>query len=131
MNTLSFQSSSDNGLSFELFVDDKRLGDLIGDGNEGIPYWIIEDDLPSWPPHGEPRQEKVRIISVCSCGEYGCGHTRCSVEIKADSVVFSKFAGDIKDGEQWVFVFPRQNYCEVVSKIVQRASEQRNVDSMK
>ena len=131
MNTLSFQTSSDNGLSFELFVDDKRLGDLIGDGNEGIPYWIIEDDLPYWPPHGEPRQHNVRIVSVCSCGEYGCGHTRCRIEMKDDSVVFSNFEGDIKNGEQWTFEFPRQNFDEVVLKIVRGASERKKADSAK
>ena len=76
-------------------VDDQPFGELLGDGNEGIPYWDVEDDLPYWPPHGEPRQADVRIVSVCSCGEYGCGHTRCRVEKTEDRVILRDFEGDV------------------------------------
>ena len=52
MAILSYRCSEDNVLSFELLVDGQPLGDLIGSLDTVFPYWIVEDGLPRWPPHG-------------------------------------------------------------------------------
>ena len=129
MSTLSYSSSPDNGLSFDLLVDDATLGEVLGDGNEGIPYWIIEDDLPYWPPHGSPRDPDYRIVTVCSCGDYGCGHSRCRVTKTADSVTFHNFAGDVGPNCMTrVFTFPRSDYDRTVSGIGAEARRQKQRD---
>jgi len=129
MSALSFRSSPDNGLSFDLLVDGVALGEVLADGNEGIPYWIVEDDLPYWPPHGTPRDPDYRIVTVCSCGEYGCGHTRCRVIKTPDTVTLRDFAGDVgADGAAKVLTFSRSDYDHVVSAVVAetRHHKQRN-----
>jgi hypothetical protein len=129
MSTLAYRSSSDNGLSFDLLVDGVALGEVLGDGNEGLPYWIVEDDLPYWPPHGTPREPEYRIVTVCSCGEYGCGHTRCRVIKTSDTVTLRDFAGDVgADGAGRVFTFSRSGYEQVVSDIVAEARRQKETN---
>jgi len=64
MSTLSYRFSPDNGLSFELLVDGAALGEVLADGNEGIPYWIVEDDLPYWTPHVGPRDLRAEFRSA-------------------------------------------------------------------
>src|SRR6266576_3285781 len=126
MNSLSYRSRADNGLSFELLVDGVPLGELLGDGNEGIPYWMVEDDLPYWPPHGTPRDLDYRIVTVCSCGEYGCGHSRCRIMRTDDSVIFREFTGDVgAKGLVQVFTFPRSDYEQTVRGIVTEAGRQK------
>lgn len=53
MNNLAYRTSEENGLSFELVVDGQSLASLIGSRDAEIPYWIIDDDLPYFPPFGE------------------------------------------------------------------------------
>jgi hypothetical protein len=79
MNTLGYRCTEDNDLSFELLLDGQTLGALVGARDTAIPYWIIENDLPHWPPRGEPHDPEIRIACLCSYGEYGCGHTLCRV----------------------------------------------------
>jgi hypothetical protein len=74
MNILSYRSTDHNGLSIELLVDGQPLGDLIGARDGDIPYWIFKDDLP----HAGGHDPELRIVTVCSCGEYGCGHAEVS-----------------------------------------------------
>jgi len=126
MNTLSYRSTTDNGLSFELLVDGVTLPELLGDGNGSIPYWIVEDDLPYWPPHGTPWDPDYRIVTVCSCGEYGCGHSRCRVKKSGDSVAFSEFTGDVgPSGMSRVLSFSRDNYDAIVTGIVSDKRKQK------
>jgi hypothetical protein len=126
MSAFAYRSTPDNGTSFDLLVDGVALGELLGDGNDGIPYWIVEDDLPYWPPHGTPRDPDYRIVTVCSCGEYGCGHSRCRVIKTADTVTLRDFAGDVgANGAARVFTFSRSDYDQVVSGIVAEARHQK------
>jgi hypothetical protein len=119
MNKLTFRATDDNGLSFELLVDGLPLGELVGAKDWAIPFWIVEDDLPRWPPHGESREPEVRIVCCCSCGEYGCGHTQCRVIRDGDEVVFRDFKFDASpEGQRQVFRFAAINYQVVVSEIV-------------
>lgn len=129
MSALAYRTSTDNGLSFELLVDGVGLGEVLGDGNEAIPYWIVEDDLPHWPPHGTPRDSEYRIVTVCSCGEYGCGHTRCRVIKASDTVTWRDFAGDVgADGAARILTFSRSGYEQVVSDIVAESRRQKEMN---
>ena len=122
MNTLSFRCTDDNGLSFELLVDGRPLGELVGAQNWAIPYWDVDDDLPYWPPHGPGRDRDIRIVCCCSCGEYGCGHTYCRVIREGEEVVFREFGSDASgEGRRQVFRFTAANYQAVVTAIVARA----------
>jgi len=129
MQTLSVRTSDDNGLSFELYVDGRRLCEIVGGDNPAFPYWIVEDDLPYFPPHGDADapKRKERIVCACSCGEYGCGHTHCTVEKKDDVVRFGDFAPEASEaGRKMEFVFSRRNYDEVVAQIVAAATKRKH-----
>ena len=126
MNFLDYRSDDELGLSFELLVDGKPLGELIGSQHQAIPYWIFEDDLPYLPPHSpENRTDaEIRIVAVCGCGEYGCGHTKCRVERNGDEVVFRDFHEDLTPkSEVKVFRFSRENYDTVVAAILKEVKE--------
>lgn len=126
MNTLSFRTTEDNGLSFELLVDGRPLGELVGAQDYSFPYWDVVDDLPRWPPQGESRDPEVRIVCCCSCGEYGCGHTQCRVVREGDEVVFRDFDFDAsREGRGQVFRFAAANYQAVVSEIVAWAQQRQ------
>lgn len=129
MNTLDYRCTDDNGLSFELLVDGQPLGVLVGARDTAIPYWIIEDDLPYFPPHGTKHDPDLRIVAVCSCGEYGCGHTRCRILRSDELVIISDFDLDCsREGRIKQFTFIRKNYEAVVSNIVARAAKRRRED---
>jgi len=126
MSAFAYRSSPENGRSFDLLVDGVALGEVLGDGNVGIPYWIVVDDLPSWPPHGTLCDPDCRIVTVCSCGEYGCGHSRCRVIKTAETVTLRDFAGDVgDDGAARSFTFSRSDYDRVVRGIVAEARRQK------
>ncbi len=123
LNTLSYRCTDDNGLSFELLVDGTALATLIGSQDSQIPYWIIDDNLPCYPPDGAPDDPEVRIVNVCSCGEYGCGHAECRVVHEGESVIFCDFDGNVtRAGAAKRSHFSRANYDQVVREIVRRAS---------
>ena len=129
MNTLAYRCTEDNGLSFELLVDGQPLGTLIGSIDLAIPYWIVEDDLPYWPP-GAPRDSEIRIVCVCECGEYGCGHAQCRVLHEGDSVIFRGFDFDVSPaGTKKEFRFASANYEAVVNEIVTKAQAKRAEES--
>jgi hypothetical protein len=126
MPTLSYRCTEDNGLSFELLVDGEPLGALIGSRDTAFPYWIVEDGLPRWPPHGPSDSPDVRIVCVCSCGEYGCGHAQCHVVSEGDEVVFRGFDIDVtRDGARREFRFEAANYADVCKGIAEHARQHR------
>ncbi len=129
MNTLGYRCTDDNGLSFELLVNDRPLSELIGARDSAIPYWIIGADLPHLPPEGEESDPEVRIVTVCSCGEYGCGHTRCRVVHEGETIIFCDFDLDVSpEGRNKVFLFAISNYELVVSEIIRLARQERADD---
>ena len=113
MNVLGFRESSDHGLSFELLVDGELVGRLVGGEKTGIPYWLIADDLPRLETSGRT------IVSVCSCGEYGCGSTSCRVVVEGDRILWGDFDGTTSTGV--AISFDWYPYRKVVSEIVSRA----------
>jgi hypothetical protein len=130
MPTLSHRCTEDNGLSFELLVDGQPLGALVGARDTVFPYWIVEDGLPRWPPHGSSDAPEVRIVCVCSCGEYGCGHTQCRVTDDGDDVVFREFDFDVtRQGAGKEFRFSAANYQAVCKEIAELARQQRERDA--
>lgn len=131
MSILSYRCIEDNGLSFELLVDGCPLGTLVGARDSAFPYWIVDDGLPRYPPHGESDEPDVRIVCVCSCGEYGCGHTQCRVARQSDEVVLYEFAYDVSgEGAQKEFQFSAANYDAVCHDIASSARQQRERDSV-
>jgi hypothetical protein len=122
--TLGYRCTDANGLSFELLVDGRPLGNVVGARDTAIPYWIVRDELPYWPPDGPQLDPDIRIVCACSCGEYGCGHTQCRVVRKGDEVVFCDFDCDVSaEGSKKEFRFSRANYDAVVAEIVTHARE--------
>lgn len=127
MATLGCRWTEDNGLSFELLVDGLPLGGLIGSRSTAIPCRIVEDDLPYWPPHAGKLNPDIRIVCVCSCGEYGCGHAHCRVVREGQEIVFRDFDCDVDaEGSRKEFRFLSSNYEAVVGEIVARAHLQMN-----
>ena len=114
MNTLTLQFSENEwyGASVALLVDGRPMADWLKDGNYGIPVWLLEQGLPLWWGVEDDSDADVREVTVCSCGEDGCGHSRCRVRVEGDTVIFEDFAGDAArtapDGLR--FVFPRAQY---------------------
>jgi hypothetical protein len=130
MPTLSYRCTEENVLSFELLVDGQSLGKLVGSRDTAFPYWIVDEGLPRWPPHGPSNAPEVRIVCVCSCGEYGCGHTQCRVVRDGDEVVFNEFDVDVtREGARQVFRFAAANYDSVCKDIAELAKQQRVRDA--
>ena len=116
LNKLTYQRTDDNGLSFELFVDNISINKLVESENEAIPYWVFEDELPSW---GINKESGFRIVGVCDCGEYGCGNTRCRVIREKDNVTFREFFVDGYINPRNIeFKFSLENYNSVISGII-------------
>lgn len=126
MNEIAVNVVDQNGKSFELVVDGKPLAEILNDGNDAIPYWIVEDDLPYFPPHGTPRQEGLHIVTVCSCGEYGCGHSHCRVTKTETEVTFDQFQCDRRrEPETTRFIFNRKQFDAVVKMIVAETEKEK------
>jgi hypothetical protein len=130
MNTLDYRETDRWGLSFELLVDGQPISALIGAWDTvspliDIPFWLIEDDLPSLPVDSEEYKPTLRILTVTSCcGEYGCGHTRCQVLCQRDTVLFCDFAGAVRvQARKTVFQFSRRNYDTIIEAMVWRARD--------
>jgi hypothetical protein len=125
MPTLTYRCTHNNRLSFELLVDGEPLGALVGSRDTAFPYWIVEDGLPRYPPFGTPDDPDARIVCVCNCGEYGCGHTGCRVTREGDEVVFNEFDFDVsREGARKLFRFTVGNYEAVCKDIAELARQQ-------
>ena len=118
MNSLSVAISSDNGLSFDLLIDGISISEILGDRNAGIPYWISERGIPTWPPYDQKDNSNTLIVTVCNCGEYGCGHSRCKVKIEEEVVTLYDFQGDVgQKGKTFIYSFPKTEYLGVMKFI--------------
>src|SRR5262245_40636631 len=114
MQTLSYLCTQANGLSFELLVDGQPLGELVGSRDTAFPYWIVEDDIPKYPPIGTANHPGALIVCDCNCGEYGCGHTGCQMTRDGNEVVLKDFDFDVtQEGAKKEFRFSAANYDDV------------------
>jgi hypothetical protein len=127
LNILHYrESKSENALSFELLVDGKFIGEIVGGDNGGLSCWMIEGELPPYPEWAEGYIPSQRFVCVCQCGEWGCGHTRCQVAIEGETVRWHGFAGDVSTGKvSMEFTFSRANYDVVIADIVAKAAAER------
>jgi hypothetical protein len=128
MNALSYQCTEENGLSFVLLVDGEPLGQVIGSMDRAIPYYLFssQNDLPRDARYSGEADEDVRIVAVCSCGEYECGSTPCRVVHNGETVIFRDFYPALNvEGFDREFRFTRATYEAVVAGMVARASAYR------
>lgn len=124
MNFLSYKSRSSqlNGLIFDLLIDQKTIPELIGCASSGIPYFLVQSDLPGVNDEPTLKPDCRRIVAVCSCGEFGCGGISARVFKTENSVVFSDFVSDNGPIMNKQFEFTRANYDKVLRVISDDAS---------
>ena len=123
MNTLDIEISTDDFPTFCLLVDGKPMADWLVDGNDEIPFWLVADGLPTWSYHKTSTDADVRIVTVCGCGEEGCGHSRCTVKREGDTVVFEDFQGDVGAEAQTLRLVFRQTDYDAVTRAINEAKD--------
>jgi hypothetical protein len=117
MNVLNYQATEDNRLSFQLLVDGQLLSSLIGAKDSAIPYWLWLKEVPQ---NGTGKA----IVTVCSCGEYGCGCTLCDIDLTPQEAIFHDFDFDVSsEGRKKRFIFLRENFESVMAEIKAKANE--------
>ena len=127
MNTLSFRTTEDHGLSIELLMDGKPLVELVDladptTGDTTIPYYMFVGDLPLG--YWGVDDSSIRCIGVCCCGCSGCGAAECRVVRGGNEVVFRDFSGCVnpefpqenKEGKE--FRITSANYDSVIADIM-------------
>jgi len=126
MNNLGYRIIEENGLSIELMIDEIPLGELIGSRDMAIPFWLFDKDLPHFPPYGENRDNGMKIVTVCSCGEYGCSHTHCRIVQSENIIILSEFEdGNTGKKSDQEFHISKENYKAVISQILQKINEHK------
>ena len=112
MNKLDYRTRADDDLAFELLVDGESLARRVGAQDTWIPWWLFKSGLP------RDGLDDI-VVGVCSCGEPGCGSTRCDIDLGGDVVTLRRFDGDARgDGVTAVFQFRRANFDEVIQAIM-------------
>lgn len=135
MNVLSYRTSDLNDLTFVLLIDDVPLHELYESDTVGIPYWLLEGQLTATTIMGEIHY----IVSVCDCGEPGCGRVACKVTEEDGTVTFSDFKSLATD---LTFKFTAENFHQVMDEIghevlkfegpqTEASTAQHNFDVMK
>lgn len=110
MNVLSYRTSDLNDLTFVLLIDDVPLHELYESDTVGVPYWLLEGQLTATTIMGETHY----IVSVCDCGEPGCGSVACKVTEEDGIVTFHDFkflANDL------TLKFTAENFHQVMDEI--------------
>lgn len=123
MNVLSFTTSQEwFGLCFELLIDGEPIEVILNSDEGGIPYWLIDNGLPRFSEN--TASNDVRLVSVCGCGQYGCGHTRCDVVQDGKIVTLNNFIGE-KNHQRpnRQFVFDAAQFKEIEQHIVNLAKQ--------
>jgi hypothetical protein len=127
MNTLSFRTTEDHGLSIELLIDGQSLVELVDLGDTLIPYYYFEGDLPLG--YWGASDPSIKCIGVCSCGESGCGAAECRVVREGNVIVFRDFSSNInpkyekkeKDGREYRVT--AANYDSVIANIMKQVAD--------
>lgn len=103
---------------FELLIDGKPMAEWLTDGNDGIPLHLVKDELPRWNSIAPGAASDIVIITVCECGEPGCGHSRCRVRRDGNRVVFEDFRGNVgAAGRALQLDVPAAQFDDVVQQI--------------
>jgi hypothetical protein len=122
MNTLSFRTTEDYGLSIELLIDGQPLAKLFPDDPDTkIPYYYFEGDLPLG--YWGKDDASIKCIGVCICGEAGCGSTECRVVREGETIVFRDISSCVNprypeknDGKE--FRVTSDNYNSIIAEIM-------------
>ncbi len=117
------ENSLQSILWFELLFDGVSIENLIGD-DKAIPYYYFEDEDFDLPTFFDYQGKKYHIIGVCICGDAGCGSTDCEI-IKDENFVKLKiiFRGGYKPPTDFMFMFSRKNYDDVIFEIREKSKE--------
>ncbi len=127
MNTLSFRTTEDHGLSIELLIDGQPLVELVDLGDTLIPYYDFEGDLPLG--YWGADDPSIKCIGICICGHAGCGAAECRVMREGDVVVFRDFSSCVnpkfpeKNKERKEFRVTSDNYDSVIAGIMDEVSD--------
>ena len=124
MNTFSFRTTGDHGLSVELLMDGQPFAKLFPDDPDTkIPYYEFEGDLPSG--YWGQDDTSIKCIGVCICGISGCGRTECRVVREGDTVIFRNISSCVNprypekdDGRE--FRVTSNNYDSVIADIMNK-----------
>lgn len=101
---------------YEFLVDGKPLLEIVETRNkEGVPLWIRSSVIPWVPLQGDNPHRMM--IAICHCGEWGCGHDDCELELNERFAVMSQFCKWKDEPPMTEFEFSRENYNAVVSAI--------------
>ena len=124
INTLDYRSSAKHKLSFELLIDGKPIGSVVGSSDTAIPYWLFQTGVALSPLNNLESHAEKRVIAVCSCGSYGCSCVQCNVTQSWDgNILFRDFTIDQYHSDNafnmLMFTFSSVNYDFVVTKIYQ------------
>jgi hypothetical protein len=132
MNTLSFRTTEDHGLSIELLIDGQSLVELVdlGDKESGdtlMPYYDFEGGLPLG--YWGADDPSIKCIGVCVCGISGCGRAECRVVREGDVIVLRDFSGCVnphmaekkKEGKE--FRVTSANYDSVIADIMKQVAD--------
>jgi hypothetical protein len=135
MNILGYHRSANHILSFELTIDGEDIGKVIMTNNTAIPYRLFLTGLALPPLDRLISMTDERIIAVCSCGQYGCGCTRCKIVHSWDnSIVFRDFIMNPKESTPvfnlLLFCFSQTNYDDVVTGIFKEIQESEIVQQI-
>lgn len=128
MNILGYRCSENHILSFELSIDGEDIGKVIGSNNTAIPYRLFLVGLALPPLDRLSSMTDERIIAVCSCGQYGCGCTRCKIVRSWDNnIVFRDFIMNPRASTSvfnlLLYYFSPTNYEDVVTRIFREIQE--------
>ena len=127
MNTLSFRTTEDHGLSIELLIDGQSLVELVDLGDPLIPYHYFEGDLPLG--YWGADDPSIKCIGVCVCGISGCGAAECRVVREGDVVVFRDFSGCVnphvarRKKEEKEIRVTSANYDSVIADIMKQVAD--------
>lgn len=101
---------------YEFLVDGKPLLELVETHNkDGMPLSIRSSVIP-WVPLQDDDPHRM-MIAICHCGEWGCGHDDCELELNERFAVMSQFCKWKDDPPNTEFEFSRENYNAVVGAI--------------
>ncbi|WP_148215706.1 hypothetical protein [Acaryochloris marina] len=123
LNVLNYRSLEVHGLSFELMVDRKPIGEIVGTSDTAVPYWLFKTGVALRPlSQLNSGDTGKRVVAVCPCGTYGCSCISCNVVQSWDrNIVFREFTTDLRSSllpfNLLIFSFSLDNYNSVVKSI--------------
>ncbi|MEA1051676.1 hypothetical protein U5801_17970 [Lamprobacter modestohalophilus] len=104
---------------YELLVDGTPMAEWLHDGNSGVPLYLVNDGLPRWRSRSPDAESNICIVTVCECGEFGCGHSRCRIRRDGKRVVLEDFRGNVGEaGRVLQLEVSAEQFDSVVQQIV-------------